>query len=196
MSPRMQNQIVTSKEQSLATFVSKKIEIDTMLVRLQALSDDHFRYSPDEITWAHVGTLEQYTELQSASPTQPSTRASTPHSPLPRSPAPPRAAPAAGAQGSRRAIVRVLAHIYDVRCDSTYDIARALFGVQPTDAELSSLRRALRKLRASGFLQSWGRNRLYWIMRRGAAKRLGWPGCSWGIDVDYGIDPTDKRRRR
>ena len=28
-----------------------------MLTRLQALSDDHFGYSPDEISWGHVGTL-------------------------------------------------------------------------------------------------------------------------------------------
>ena len=34
-----------------------------MLTRLQALSDDHFGYSPDEITWGHVGTLGYYTEL-------------------------------------------------------------------------------------------------------------------------------------
>jgi hypothetical protein len=63
MSPRMQNQIARSKEQALAAFVSKKAEIDAMLVRLQALSDDHFGYSPDEITWSHVGTLGYYAEL-------------------------------------------------------------------------------------------------------------------------------------
>ena len=34
-----------------------------MLTRLQALSDDHFNYSPDEITWGHVGTLGYYAEL-------------------------------------------------------------------------------------------------------------------------------------
>ena len=34
-----------------------------MLTRLQALSDDHFGYRPDEITWGHVGTLEHYAEL-------------------------------------------------------------------------------------------------------------------------------------
>ena len=57
MSPKLQNQIAKSKEQALAAFVSKKAEIDAMLTRLQALSDDHFGYSPDEITWGHVGTL-------------------------------------------------------------------------------------------------------------------------------------------
>ena len=63
MSPRTQSQCAKSTEQALAAFVSKKAEIDAMLTRLQALSDDHFNYSPDEITWSHVGTLEHYTEL-------------------------------------------------------------------------------------------------------------------------------------
>jgi len=63
MSPRMQNQIAKSKENTLAAFVSKKAEIDAMLTRLWALSDDHFNYSPDEIDWGHVGTLGYYAEL-------------------------------------------------------------------------------------------------------------------------------------
>jgi hypothetical protein len=63
MSPRLQNQIAKSKEEALAAFVSKKAEIDAMLVRLQALSDDHFGYSPDDVTWDHVGTLGYYAEL-------------------------------------------------------------------------------------------------------------------------------------
>ena len=63
MSPRMQNQIAKSKQQALAAFVSKKAEIDAMLTRLQSLSDDHFNYGPDEISWDHVGTLGYYAEL-------------------------------------------------------------------------------------------------------------------------------------
>ena len=63
MSPRMQAHLAKSKEQTLAAFVSKKAEIHTMLTRLQELSDDHFNYGPDEITWSHVGTLEHYAEL-------------------------------------------------------------------------------------------------------------------------------------
>jgi hypothetical protein len=63
MSPRLQNQITTSKEQALAAFVSKKAEINAMLTRLEALSDNHFNYSPDEIDWSHVGTLRCYVEL-------------------------------------------------------------------------------------------------------------------------------------
>ena len=63
MSSRIQKQIVKSREHALAAFVSKKAEIDEMLTRLQALSDDHFNYSPDEITWDHVGTLGYYAEM-------------------------------------------------------------------------------------------------------------------------------------
>jgi hypothetical protein len=63
MSPRIQKQIAKSREEALAAFVSKKAEIDEMLARLQALSDDHFNYSPDDITWDHVGTLAYYAEM-------------------------------------------------------------------------------------------------------------------------------------
>jgi hypothetical protein len=63
MSPRMQKQIAKSKEEALAAFVSKKAEIDEMLTRLKALSDDHFNYSPDEVDWGHVGTLGYYAEM-------------------------------------------------------------------------------------------------------------------------------------
>ena len=63
MSPRLQTQIAKSKEEALAAFVSKKTEIDEMLTRLQTLSDDHFGYAPDDVTWGHVGTLEHYAEL-------------------------------------------------------------------------------------------------------------------------------------
>jgi hypothetical protein len=27
------------------------------------LSEGHFGYAPDEVTWAHVGTLEHYVDL-------------------------------------------------------------------------------------------------------------------------------------
>jgi hypothetical protein len=63
MSTRTRNQIIRSNEDALAAFVSKKAEIDAMLTRLQALSDDHFGYSPDEIDWGQVGTLGYYAEL-------------------------------------------------------------------------------------------------------------------------------------
>ena len=53
----------TSNEDALAAFVQKKAEIDAMLSRLQALSDDHFGVAPDEVTWGHVGSLGHYAEL-------------------------------------------------------------------------------------------------------------------------------------
>jgi len=63
MNARISKLDARSSEAALAAFVSKKAEIDSMLARLQALSDEHFGYAPDEITWAHVGTLEHYAEL-------------------------------------------------------------------------------------------------------------------------------------
>ena len=48
---------------ALDAYIAKKIEIDTMLDRLKALSDDHFNVGPDEINWCHVGDLGLYAEL-------------------------------------------------------------------------------------------------------------------------------------
>ena len=44
-------------------YIARKTEIDAMLARLAALSDDHFGADPEAITWADVGTLAHYTEL-------------------------------------------------------------------------------------------------------------------------------------
>ncbi len=52
-----------SREAALNAFIGKKAEIDEMLGRLQALSDDHFNCPPDEVGWAMVGTLENYSGL-------------------------------------------------------------------------------------------------------------------------------------
>ncbi len=52
-----------NKEAALTAFIGKKAEIDDMLARLQALSDDHFETNPDEINWGDVGTLEHYASL-------------------------------------------------------------------------------------------------------------------------------------
>lgn len=52
-----------TNEDALAAFVQRKAEIDEMLARLQALSDDHFGVAPDEVSWGHVGTLGYYAEL-------------------------------------------------------------------------------------------------------------------------------------
>ena len=48
---------------ALDAFIAAKAEIDVMLERLKALSDDHFETHPDEINWGHVGTLEHYASL-------------------------------------------------------------------------------------------------------------------------------------
>ena len=63
MSITTRKQITRSNADALAAFVQKKAEIDTMLARLQALSDDHFGYSPDEVTWSHAEGLAHYAEL-------------------------------------------------------------------------------------------------------------------------------------
>ena len=63
MSPTTRLKTSKSNDDALAAFVAKKAEIDAMLTRLQALSDDHFNYSPDEIDWGHVGTLGYYADL-------------------------------------------------------------------------------------------------------------------------------------
>jgi len=48
---------------ALDAYIARKAEIDTMLARLKALSDDHFNVGPDEVDWGHVGTLAHYAEL-------------------------------------------------------------------------------------------------------------------------------------
>jgi hypothetical protein len=63
MNARVTKLNVRTNQDALAAFVSKKAEIDEMLTRLRALSDDHFNYSPDDIDWGHVGTLGYYAEL-------------------------------------------------------------------------------------------------------------------------------------
>ena len=63
MNARTQKLNTRLSEQALAAFVAKKAEIDATLTRLQALSDDHFGYSPDEITWSHAEGLAHYAGL-------------------------------------------------------------------------------------------------------------------------------------
>ena len=52
-----------SNDDALAAFVQRKAEIDTMLSRLQALSDEHSGVAPDEVTWGDVGSLEHHAKL-------------------------------------------------------------------------------------------------------------------------------------
>ena len=50
-------------DKALNAFIAAKAEIDTMLERLKALSNDHFETNPDEINWGDVGTLTHYAGL-------------------------------------------------------------------------------------------------------------------------------------
>ena len=51
---------MTNARTAIDAFISAELEIDDMLERLRALSDDHFNGNPDEINWADVGTLDHY----------------------------------------------------------------------------------------------------------------------------------------
>ena len=52
----------TDNSEALAAFIARKAEIDTVLARLAALSAGHFNATPDEVSWAHVGSLGGYLE--------------------------------------------------------------------------------------------------------------------------------------
>lgn len=47
-----------TNDAALDAFIAAKTEIDAILARLMAHSADHFGYSPGEVNWGHVGTLE------------------------------------------------------------------------------------------------------------------------------------------
>lgn len=51
---------MTNARKAIDAFIAAKLQIDDMLERLKALSDDHFNTNPDEINWADVGTLDHY----------------------------------------------------------------------------------------------------------------------------------------
>ena len=54
---------MSNRPTALDAFIAKKAVIDTMLSRLQALSDAHFNTHPDEVHWGPVGNLDYYAEL-------------------------------------------------------------------------------------------------------------------------------------
>ncbi len=56
----MTNRPAKDNSKAIAAYTARKAEIDTMLARLQGLSDEHFNASPDEINWGDVGTLAHY----------------------------------------------------------------------------------------------------------------------------------------
>ena len=49
--------------EALNAFLAKKVEIDTMLAQLTALSAEHFNTDPETLHWGHVGSLEFYAFL-------------------------------------------------------------------------------------------------------------------------------------
>ena len=53
----------TDNSEALDAFMTTNFQIDAMLERLKALSDDHFESHADEINWGHVGTLNHYASL-------------------------------------------------------------------------------------------------------------------------------------
>jgi hypothetical protein len=44
-------------EQALDNFISKKVQLDVILRRLQTLSDNHFMVDPDEVSWGDVSDV-------------------------------------------------------------------------------------------------------------------------------------------
>ena len=56
----MTRRATATNDKALDAFLAAKFEIDAMLERLAAPSADHFKTSPDEINWGHVGTLNHY----------------------------------------------------------------------------------------------------------------------------------------
>jgi len=53
----------TDNAKALDAFMTAKFQIDAMLERMKALSDDHFAAHPDEINWGDVCTLNYYASL-------------------------------------------------------------------------------------------------------------------------------------
>ena len=53
----------TDNSKAVAAFIAKKAEIDAMLARLTALSEDHFNVDVETLNWGHVGNLEHYASL-------------------------------------------------------------------------------------------------------------------------------------
>ncbi|MBU3031890.1 hypothetical protein [Paracoccus marinaquae] len=59
----MTHEPASNNDAALAAFIAKKVEIDAMLARLQAFSEDHFGTEPEQVNWAHLGSLEYHANL-------------------------------------------------------------------------------------------------------------------------------------
>jgi hypothetical protein len=57
----MESQMTTttpkSNDAALAAFMAGKAEIDALLARIAAASDDHFGINPERVTWGDAGSL-------------------------------------------------------------------------------------------------------------------------------------------
>ena len=51
---------MSTNTSALHAFLAARDEIDTLLARLTALSEDNFQTHPDRITWGDVTTLHDY----------------------------------------------------------------------------------------------------------------------------------------
>lgn len=49
-----------TRAEATAAFIAKKAEIDALLIRLQALSDDHFGTEAEAMNWTDVATISRY----------------------------------------------------------------------------------------------------------------------------------------
>lgn len=79
MAPTLPPRSVADNSQALYAFIAAMTEIDIMLERLQALSDDHFETLTDDgIHWDHISTLQRYRAFYARTPTAPSGKANTP----------------------------------------------------------------------------------------------------------------------
>ena len=51
-----------NNDAAVAAFIADKAEIDNLLARIQAFSDDHFGTAPEAVTWGYAGSLGFVTE--------------------------------------------------------------------------------------------------------------------------------------
>lgn len=51
---------LTPHDTAFAAWTAKKAEIDAMLARIQAFSDDRFGVDPERLHWGHVGDLDHH----------------------------------------------------------------------------------------------------------------------------------------
>lgn len=57
MTADMQRRVVANREKARDAFAQKKIQIDAMLGRIKAHSNNHFDVPHDHVNWADVGSL-------------------------------------------------------------------------------------------------------------------------------------------